>query len=123
MKYLVGFGEISRAYNGGAVWKKAVLCVGIALFIVCVGGCADTGYDDGPVVDYGVDYYEPYCFDYGWWGGGYWGGPPVYGYRGGFGHPGPGFRPGGPRPFRPGSPSRGVPSIPRGPRGGGMRGG
>ena len=131
---------------------SAVAGVGLALLVVTLGGCVGgmvgySGYDDGddgPAFDYGTDFYEPGGFDYGGWGAGYFGGPPAYGYRGGrdYGHRGDhgdnhgndgGFGHGdrhgngggghGSRPYRAAPQSHGIPSIPRGPRGDGMRGG
>jgi hypothetical protein len=81
------------------------------LLLAGLGACAvegGGGYDGDVGVGVGVgyvgDYYEPCCYGYGGWGGGYRVGPPR-GYGGGHGdHGGPGHS---------------APSIPSGPRGGG----
>ncbi len=77
------------------------------------------GYGDvsGGNVGLGIDYYEPFGFDYGGWGPGYRTGPPRGGAR--FGGGGPGF----PHSYRSAPSSRAMPSIPSGPRGGGGGGG
>jgi hypothetical protein len=82
-------------------------------------GCAVTG--DGTnsvgVATFGLDYYEPFGYDYGGWGPGYAVGP----FRGGGERIG---RRGGPssgQPFRSAGPGRSMPSIPTGPRLGGGR--
>jgi hypothetical protein len=104
----------------------------LAALLVAVGGCVASGYgggsyyDGGGEVGYGgVDVYEGPAYDYGgWgWGRGYRVGPPRGGFDGDHPHPGgpPGVRGGGPpqRAYHPAPPSRSMPSIPSGPRGGG----
>jgi hypothetical protein len=99
-------------------WKPATLA---ALLLAVLCGCAFTGVGYGGAVgidygddlgyagdDYAGDYFEPYGFDYGGWGGGYQVGPPRYGDRSL-------ERPG--RPFRAAPPSHRMPSIPSRPRG------
>jgi hypothetical protein len=94
----------------------------LALFVpllVMPAACVDTGYGyDGPSVGVGVDYYEPFGFDYGGWGPNYRSGPPRGGDRG-FG----GGRRGSPHAYRSAPSSHPMPSIPSGPRGGGRGGG
>jgi hypothetical protein len=86
---------------------RAALAIAIvALLQSCVAG-GGAYYDGGAVdVGYGVDYYEPYGYEYGGWGPGYWVGPGRRGYH----------RPdGGGRAapaYRPAAPSRSMPSIP-----------
>ncbi len=98
-------------------WKPAALAV---LLLVVLCGCAfpDLDYDGAVGIDYGDDFgdgfgypgdfYEPYGYDYGGWGGGYRVGPPRYGDRSL-------ERPG--RPYHSASPSHRMPSIPSRPRG------
>jgi hypothetical protein len=88
----------------------------LGLLCVCVGGCVaegggyDRGYG-GVSVGYGVEFYEPYGFDYGP-SRPYRFGPPPRGYE----RPGPSS----PQPshpaYRPALPSRPIPSIPSLPR-------
>jgi hypothetical protein len=76
------------------------------------------GYEGGANIGFGVDYYEPFGFDYGGWGPDYRSGPPRGGQRT--------FRDGGrgaTHAYRPAPSSRAMPSIPSGPRGGGRGGG
>jgi hypothetical protein len=83
--------------------------VSIALMSGCVAPYPGYGYGNVAV---GADYYEPYGFDYGGWGPGYYVGP---GRRGGF------ARGGGPHAFRGAPAGRRMPSLPGG-RGGGRGG-
>lgn len=76
---------------------------------------AGYGYGDGATVGLGIDYYEPFGFDYGGWGPGYRVGPP----RGGGGRGGGGRGHG----YRPAPAGRAMPSIPSGGRSGGGRSG
>jgi hypothetical protein len=125
-----------------------------ALTAVCaallVGACAvgPVGYDGDVGVDYYGGFYEPYGYDYGGWGPGYYVGPPRGGDRrrdggrdgdhgdhgdhgpggdhgGGPGHGGPGFGGdhGGGGGHGSGGHGGGAPSIPGGARGGGGGGG
>jgi hypothetical protein len=90
----------------------------IALMLIAPLGCTVTGagYIDDGTVGIGVDYYEPFGFDYGGWGPAYGVGP----YRdGGHRHDHGGSAPG--RAYRPASPSRSIPSIPSHGRPGGGR--
>ena len=76
------------------------------------------GYDGGANVGLGIDYYEPFGYDYGGWGPSYRSGPSRGGARG--------FRDGGrgsPHAYRPAPASHAMPSIPSGPRSGGRGGG
>ncbi len=129
--------------------KRLIPATAVALSLMVLASCAggtvgvsasypDADYWDGPVFDYGLDYYGPPVY-YGGWGPGYWVGPPSWGGypygwdghpygwdghpHGGDEHPhgpwGDGHSPG----FRPAPPGRPMPSIPSAPRGGGMRGG
>lgn len=104
-----------RAGHGCALAAVALIAT------LWVGGCAvgSDGTVYGPAVGFGVDYDEPLWLDggYGQWGPGYDIGP----FRDG--HPGGGRPGGGGRGFRPSGPSRGIPSIPTGQRGGGGHGG
>ena len=107
----------------GRLIAAAVLALLVTRLTGCTSGAVgvSAGYDeywDGPNYAYGVDYfYAPPVF-YGDWGPGYYVGPPRYGaYPHGFPH-----GEGRPPAFRPAPESRPVPSIPSGPRGGGMRG-
>lgn len=108
--------------NGPLLWSssaKRLLACGLSVMLLvalqgCVGYASDGyGYGYGGVadVDYGVDFFEPFGYDYGGWGGGYHVGPWRGGYGRGFG--------GGPTAYRPAGPSRSVPSIPTQPRSGG----
>jgi hypothetical protein len=88
-------------------WLLGVV-VGGALVLLLPGCVAGGGYYDGGVgVSYGADFYEPYGYEYGGWGPGYWVGPPRGG--GGWHH-----RDGGGRApaYHPAAPSRSMPSIP-----------
>ncbi|MDR3682940.1 MAG: hypothetical protein P4L11_04345 [Geothrix sp.] len=97
-------------------WKPALA----VLLLVVLCGCAfpEAGYGGSVAIDYGDDFgdgfgypgdfYEPYGYDYGGWGGGYQVGPPRYGDR-------RLERPG--RPFHAAPPSHRMPSIPSRPRG------
>src|SRR5471032_2591554 len=98
-------------------WRLALLICAFPLLVsacVAYGGPA-TQYQVG--VEAGPDYYEPFGFDYGGWGGGYRVGP----YRGG----GRGGERGGgghaDHAFRAAPSSRPVPSIPSGARSRGRR--
>jgi hypothetical protein len=100
----------------------AVLALALMLLTSCYGTTGTVGvtavatdpYWGSPVFGYGVGYFGPPGV-WGGWGPGYFVGPPRWG---------------GPRPvvvgpgrgFRPVGPGRPMPSIPAGPRGGGMRG-
>lgn len=108
-----------------------------------VGGCvADGGYgggadyEVGTTVGYGVDYYEPYGYEYGGCCARYRVAPPGrgfdhghdhdhdHGHLGGDGHVGappqhPVARPPQQRPYHSAPSSHSAPSIPTGPRGGG----
>ncbi len=93
----------------------------LALALIAPLGCTVTS--DGVAYDgtvgIGVDYYEPFGFDYGGWGPGYGVGPyRDSGHRFDRGGGGPGHA------YRPAQPTRGIPSIPsRGRAGGGRPGG
>lgn len=99
--------------------RWSALAFVISLFSILSPGCAVTaggyGVDEG--VGVGLDYYEPFGFDYGGWGPGYRVGP----FRDGAQRPdrGGGNPPG--RAFRPAPPSRSIPSIPSRARSGGSR--
>jgi hypothetical protein len=85
--------------------------LGIGVLIL-LGGCvADGGGYDGAVgVSYQADFYEPYGYEYGGWGGRYHVGPPRGGERR------PDHSSGAPA-YHPAAPSRAMPSIPSRPRG------
>jgi hypothetical protein len=89
----------------------------VAPILLLPSACAfDPGYGygyAGPDIGVGIDYYEPFGFDYGGWGGNYRTGPPRGGYR----SSGPGHH-----AYRSAPPSHGMPSIPAGPHGSGGRG-
>ncbi len=70
-------------------------------------GDVDPGYP-GDDLGYGLDFFEPFGYGYGAWGGGYLVGP----WAGGYGRGGAGQHPS----FRPAAPSRPMPSIPMRPR-------
>jgi len=107
----------------------------LALLLIQLTGCAGgtvgvsagypDGYWDGPAYGYDLDYdYGPPVI-YGGWGPDYYVGPPRWdGYPHGWSGPPHGYPHGdGHRPdFHPASSGRPMPSIPSGPRGGGMRG-
>jgi hypothetical protein len=92
-------------------WKPTALAM---LLLVVLCGCAYPGVSYGGAVavdfedGYPGDYFEPYGFEYGGWGGGYRVGPPRHGGR-------RLERPG--RPYHAPPPSRPMPSIPSRPRG------
>jgi hypothetical protein len=96
-----------------------------------VGGCVAGGYEDGSqyeggaVVGYGVDFYEPYGYEYGGWGRGYRVGPPGRGrdIHPDAGRPGDAHRGGGRPAYHPAPSGHAMPSIPTAPRGGGRAGG
>jgi hypothetical protein len=60
-------------------WLLTAL-TGAALVLLgaCVAGGG--GYYGGVDVGYSADYYEPWGYDYGGWGPGYWVGPPRNGW-------------------------------------------
>jgi hypothetical protein len=91
--------------------QRLSLVVAACALSVAIDGCVATGggYDGGVGVSAG--FYEPYGYDYGGWGTGYFVGP---GYGGGR----RGDR-GGSHPYRPAAAGRSTPSIPSRPRGGG----
>jgi hypothetical protein len=118
-----------------------VLATLVAALGASLGGCVAAGYDgssgyyDGGVeVGYGVDFYEPYGYDYGGWRRGYRGGPPLrgrddhgrpddHGHLDDRGHPD--GRPSHSPAYHPapaGRPMPSIPSSPRGRSGGGGRG-
>ncbi|HSZ07898.1 MAG TPA: hypothetical protein VK794_05145 [Steroidobacteraceae bacterium] len=88
--------------------------------LAILSACAVTGVGvDGSVgvgVDYGYPgaYYEPYGYDYGGWGGGYWVGPSRGGHRDdhGDGRRDVGGRGGHAPAYRPAPRGRSAPSIP-----------
>jgi hypothetical protein len=86
---------------------RAALAIAVVVVLQsCVAG-GGAYYEGGAVdVGYGVDYYEPWGYEYGGWGPGYWVGPGRRGYH----------RPdGGGRAapaYRAAPPSRSMPSIP-----------
>jgi hypothetical protein len=113
-----------------------------------LGGCVTAGYEvssgygGGAEFGYGVDYYEPYGYDYRGWGRGYPVAPPLrsYGYRDREGehdrgrdrdhdreHGQPQRRPSprlaNPPAYHPAPSGRPMPSIPSQPRGGQSRSG
>jgi hypothetical protein len=104
----------------------AVLALLLMQLTSCAGGTVGVsagyppdGYWDGPVYGYDLDYFYGPPVLYGGWGPDYYVGPPRWaGHPRGWGGPAPGTRPG----FRPAPPGRPMPSIPTGPRGGGVRG-
>lgn len=101
---------ISRAIrrSAGCAWL-------VPLLLVASGCVADGGYAYPPAVSVGVglDYYEPFGFDYGGWGPAYRVGPPREGMRrpeSGLGHG-----------YRLAPTGRALPSIPTIPRADGGR--
>ena len=94
-------------FNAGAA---ALLLIGSGCAVTGVGVSTDVG------VGYSSGYYEPYGYDYGGWGGGYYVAP-WHGrdHRDEFRGPPPGARPRGAPAFRPPAPGRSMPSIPGGP--------
>jgi hypothetical protein len=101
-------------------WSAVALVLG--LFAALSSGCVvpgdgyGYGYDNGPNIDIGVGYYEPYGDYYGGWGSGYRVGPtrgdnyrPDYGGRA------------TPHAYRAAPISRPVPSIPARRRSGNLR--
>jgi hypothetical protein len=85
----------------------------VVVFAAAAGCVAGGGYDGGVEVGYGVDYYEPFGYEYGGWGPGYGVGPPRRGFDRGRGD-----GPGAPHPaYRPAAPSRSMPSLPTRSRG------
>lgn len=104
------------------VKRCSTAAVVAGLFLLLASGCAVTGeggygYNGGVSVGVGLDYYDPFGFDYGPWGPDYQVGP----YRGGAQHRqrGDGKAPG--HNYRPAPRSHSVPSIPSKPRSGGGR--
>ena len=104
--------------------SRFILCstgaVVACLLLVLASGCAVTGeggygYNGG--VSVGVDYYDPWGFDYGPWGPDYQVGP----YRGGAQRPLRGDRNPPGHNYRPAPPTHPVPSIPSRPRPAGGR--
>jgi len=108
---------------------RLVAAAVLALLLIELTSCAGTTttgtvavsagdpYWGGPVVGYNVGFVYGPPVMWGGWGPNYFVGPPRWGAA----RPVP--RPVGPRPvFRPAAPGRPMPSVPAGPRGGGMRG-
>jgi hypothetical protein len=103
-------------------WNKKSASMLFAFLLLGLGGCvAVGGYDGAPGyysgsnIGYGVDFYQPYGYNYGGWRPGYQVGPPL---RGRIDRPGQSYsRPSGPS-YRPAPHSRPMPSIPMHPRGG-----
>jgi hypothetical protein len=98
-------------------WKPTLLVLAL-LLLGSLSSCAypDFGYGGAVVVgddddDFGYpgDYFEPYGYEYGGWGGGYRVGPPMGGDRRRMERPS--------RPYRSAPPSHRMPSIPSRPRG------
>ena len=92
------------------------------VFLFLASGCTVTGgggygYNGGVSVGVGVDYYDPFGYDYGPWGPDYQVGP----YRGGAQRPQRGGSAAPEHSYRPAAPSHSVPSIPSRPRSGGGR--
>ena len=88
--------------------------VTLAIFSACT--VTGVGVDGSVGVDYGYPgaYYEPYGYDYGGWGGGYWVGPSRGGHRDdhGDGRRDVGGRGGHAPAYRPAPRGRSAPSIP-----------
>ncbi|HEY6483018.1 MAG TPA: hypothetical protein VIY54_05770 [Steroidobacteraceae bacterium] len=105
--------------NAGRKWAmRALLLASAAAVGACVSGPGYVGPADADV-GYGVDYYEPYGYEYGGWGPGYWIGPPGRYHdhdRGDHGDHDRGHQ-GRPAPrYRPAHGGRAAPSIPQGGR-------
>ena len=104
---------VSYALSGRSSLRVAqrFVLIGAALLVLGTSGCAvdgDYGWNPNVTVGVGVDYYEPFGYDYGGWSPGYQVGPPRLGIpRGGRGPD---------RAYRPPPPGRQMPSIPSGPR-------
>jgi len=92
-----------------AVKRAFTAALGAAIFTLLQGCVVGGGgyYEGGAVgVSYDADYYEPYGYEYGGWGGRYRVGPP----RGGEHRPDGGGRQA--PSYRPAAPSHSMPSIP-----------
>ena len=108
----------------------AVLALLLIQLTSCAGGTVGVSagypdaYWDGPVYGYDLDYFYSPPVIYGGWGPDYYVGPPRWdGHPHDVGGPPRSPRGDGRAPaFRPPPPGRPMPSIPSGPRGGGMRG-
>jgi hypothetical protein len=96
-------------------WRAGTLGLAVATLLqACVAGGGGYYEGGGAEVNYSADFYEPYGYEYGGWGPGYWVGPPRRGDhrpergtdRGGGGAPA----------YRPAAPSRAMPSLPSGQR-------
>ena len=93
--------------------RRGVMTALGGLLLLGSQACVTPGGVYGTSVSYGVDFYEPYGYEYGGWGPTYYIGPPLRGewrpYRRPYVRP---YRPRwhGPRPGRP------MPSIPSRPR-------
>jgi len=108
------------------LWIKQSASVLFAVLVIGIAGCvAVGGYDGAPgyyggtSVGYGVDFYQPFGYDFGGWQQGYRVGPPL---RGGFNRPGRAHSEQSGTPYHSAPQSRPMPSIPMHPRGGGSRG-
>ncbi len=101
--------------------RRFIGAVVVGCFILLASGCAVTGggygYSGDVSVGVGVDYYEPFGFDYGPWGPDY----QVAPYRGGAQRPQRGGSTAPGHSYRPAPGSHSVPSIPSRPRSGGGR--
>ena len=94
--------------------RRAMRGLMVIMFAAVTGCVAEGGYDGGAEVGYGVDFYEPFGYEYGGWGPGYGVGPPRRGFDRGRGD----FHGGAPHPpYRPAAPSRSMPSLPTHSRG------
>jgi len=102
--------------------RAALALLAAGILAGCAGGAVGVGgggyYEEGAPYDYDLGFYDEPWGSYGYWGPGYYVGPPRWGGRwhGGGWHGQSGARP----PYRPPASGRSMPSIPRSPRGGGM---
>ncbi len=80
------------------------------LVLAMLASCVGVGYEGDAGFDYSPGYIQPYGYDYGGWGPGYYVGPGRGGDR---------RRDSSPHAYRSAEQSRATPSIPRASRGGG----
>jgi hypothetical protein len=97
----------SRTLRRGIVVSAIAAATLIGLYACAVTGVG-VGVDGTVGVGYVGGYYEPCCYDYGGWGGGYHVGPWGHGGDHGGYHPGGGRAPA----YRPAPAGRSAPSIP-----------
>lgn len=104
--------------------RRSAVALALGGLTVLPSACVAPGPVSGPAYDnsvgVGVDYYEPYGYDYGAWGSGYLVGPyRDHGHHGNPGRGNPGRGNPGPHSYRSAPASHAMPSMPSASRSGG----